>query len=137
MLSWKKLVSILSFWIEPVIYRRYVDDTFLLFHKYTIKDSFTFAEKLQSFDSKLVMASFDIEFSLLTFLRTHIDNLSKDTLRELLTRTPLVLFDHEIYKQHDGVAMGSNWGLHLLMLFFVIMKKIGFSIGLLNWTCYL
>ena len=28
---------------------------------YTIKDSFTFAEGLRSFDSKLVMASFDIE----------------------------------------------------------------------------
>ena len=29
-------------------------------NEYTIKDSFTFAEELQSFDSKLVMASFDI-----------------------------------------------------------------------------
>ena len=30
-------------------------------NEYTIKDSFTFSEELQSFDSKLVMASFDIE----------------------------------------------------------------------------
>ena len=30
-------------------------------NEYTIKDSFTFAEELQSFDSKLVVASFDIE----------------------------------------------------------------------------
>ena len=60
----------------------------------TIKDSFTFAEELQSFDSKLVMASFDIE-SLFTNIplqetidlceenlfqdRTHVDNLSKDS----------------------------------------------------------
>ena len=29
--------------------------------EYTIKDSFTFSEELQSFDSKLVIASFDIE----------------------------------------------------------------------------
>ena len=29
--------------------------------EYTIKDSSTFAEELQSFDSKLAMASFDIE----------------------------------------------------------------------------
>ena len=36
-------------------------------NEYTIKDSFTFAEELQSFDSKLVMASFDIE-SQLTFV---------------------------------------------------------------------
>ena len=34
-------------------------------NEYTIKGPFTFAEELQSFDSKLVMASFDIE-SLLT-----------------------------------------------------------------------
>ena len=30
-------------------------------NEYTIKDYFIFAEELQSFDSKLVMASFDIE----------------------------------------------------------------------------
>ena len=30
-------------------------------NEYTIKNSFTFAEELQSFDSKLVMASFDLE----------------------------------------------------------------------------
>ena len=30
-------------------------------NEYFIKDSFAFAEELQSFDSKLLMASFDIE----------------------------------------------------------------------------
>ena len=30
-------------------------------NEYTIKDSLTFSEELQSFDSKLVMASFDID----------------------------------------------------------------------------
>ena len=42
--------------------------------------------------------------------RTHVDNLSKDTSRELLTRTiseSLILFDHEFYKQHNGAEMGS------------------------------
>ena len=69
-------------------------------NEYTIKDSFTFAEELQSFDSKLVMASFDIE-SLFTNIplqetidlcveslfqdRNHVDDLSKDSFRELLT----------------------------------------------------
>ena len=69
-------------------------------NEYTIKDSFTFAEELQSFDSKLAMASFDIE-SLFTNIplqetidlcvenlfqdRTHVDDLSKDSFRELLT----------------------------------------------------
>ena len=61
--------------------------------EYTIKDSFTFAEELQSFDSKLVMASSDIE-SFFTNIpsqetidlcvedlfqdRTDVDNLPKD-----------------------------------------------------------
>ena len=71
-------------------------------NEYTIKDSFTFSEELQSFDSKLVMASFDIE-SLFTNIclqetinqcvenlfqdRAHVDNLLKDSFHELRTRT--------------------------------------------------
>ena len=119
-------------------------------NEYTIKDSFTLAEELQGFDSKLVMPSFDIE-SLFTNIplqetidlcvehlfqdRTHIDNLSKDSFRELLTRTmseSLILFDQEFYKQHDGVAIGSPLGPTLAKFFFVIMKKFGFKIVLLN-----
>ena len=45
--------------------------------------------------------------------RAHVNNLLKDCLRELLTRTmseSLILFDQEFYKQHDGVAMGSPLG---------------------------
>ena len=71
------------------------------------------------------MASFDLE-SLFTNIplqetinlcvenlfqdRNHVDNLSKDSFRKLLTRTmseSLISFDQEFYKQHDGVAMGS------------------------------
>ena len=95
-------------------------------NEYTINDSFIFAEELQNFGSKLVMASFDIK-SLFTNIplqetfelcienlfkdRTHVNNLSKDSFRELLTKTmsgSLILFDQEFYKQHDGVAMGSQ-----------------------------
>ena len=80
-------------------------------NEYTIKDSFTFAEEVQGFDSKLVMDSFDVE-SLFTNIplqeaidlcvenlfqdRTYVDNLSKDSFRELLTRNmseSLILFD--------------------------------------------
>ena len=80
-------------------------------NEYTIKDSFTFAEELQSFHSKLVMASFDIE-SLYTNIplhetidvcvenlfqdRAHVDNLLKDSFCELITSTmseSLILFD--------------------------------------------
>ena len=69
---------------------------------YTIKDSFTFPEELQSLDSKLAMASFDIE-SLITNIplqgiidlcieklfkdRTHVDRLSKDSFPKLFTKT--------------------------------------------------
>ena len=71
-------------------------------NEYTIKDSFTFTEQLQSFDSKLVMASFDME-SLFTNIplqktidlclenlfkdRIHVNNLLKDSFRELLNIT--------------------------------------------------
>ena len=69
-------------------------------NEYTDKDPFTFTEELQSFDSKLVIARFDIE-SLFTNIslqetidlnvenlvkdRTHVDNLLKDSFCELLT----------------------------------------------------
>ena len=51
-----KLAKFLAPMLEP-----------LTTNEYTIKDSFTFAEELQSFDSKLVMASFDVESLFLTF----------------------------------------------------------------------
>ena len=86
-----------------------------------IKDSFRIAEELQSFDSKLVIARFDIEshFTNIFFQetidlcvenlfkdRTHVDNLSKDSFRELLTAT-MTEFDQEFYKHHDGVTINS------------------------------
>ena len=111
-------------------------------NEYTIKDSFTFAEELQSFDSKLVMASFDIE-SLFTNIplqetidlcmenlfqdRIHVDNLPKDSVRELLTRTvpeSLILCDQEFYKQHDEVAMGSPLGSTLANVFLCYHENI-------------
>ena len=108
----------------------------------TIKHSFTFAGELQSFDSKLLMASFDRE-SLFTNIplqetidrcvgnllkdRTHVDNFSKDSFRELFSRTmseSLFLFDQEFYKQHDAVAMGSPLGLTLSNVFLCYHGKI-------------
>ena len=71
------------------------------------------------------MASFDVE-SLFTNIplqetidlwvqklfedKNHIDGLSKDSFREMLTVTmteSFILFDNEYYKQHDGVTMDS------------------------------
>ena len=45
--------------------------------------------------------------------RTHVENLLKDSFCELLTRTmssSLIIFDQELHKQHDGVAMASPLG---------------------------
>ena len=68
-------------------------------NEYTIKDSFTFAGELQSFVSKFLMVSLDIEL-LFTSIplqettdlcvensfkdRTHVDSLSKNSFNELL-----------------------------------------------------
>ena len=52
--------------------------------------------------------------------RTRVDNLLKDSFRELLTRTmskSLILFDQEFYKQHDGVAMGFLLGPTIANIF--------------------
>ena len=111
-------------------------------NEYTIKYSFTFAEELQSFDSKLVMTSFDIEPLFINSTlkeaidlcienlfkdRTHVDNLLKDSFRELLTRTmfeSLIVFNQEFYKQHDGVAMGSPLGPTVANAFLCYHEKI-------------
>ena len=97
---------------------------------------------LQSFDSKLVMDSFDIE-SLFTNIplqetidlcvenlfkdRIRADNFPKDPFRELLTSTMseyLILFDQEFYKQYDGVAMDSPLGPTLANVFLCYHEKI-------------
>ena len=59
--------------------------------------------------------------------RTHVDNLSKDSFCELLTRTmseSLILFDQKFYKPHDGVVMGSRLGSALANVFLCYHEKI-------------
>ena len=59
--------------------------------------------------------------------RTRVDNLSKDSFRELLTRIKsesLILFDQQFYKQQDGVAMGSPLGSTLANVFLCYHEKI-------------
>ena len=51
-------------------------------NEYTINDSLTFAEELQSFDSKLVMASFDIELLFTnTIFQLYVFIMSRTSLR--------------------------------------------------------
>ena len=56
--------------------------------------------------------------------RTHVDNLSKDSVLVLLTTTLSQSFDQELYKQHDGVPMGSPLGPTLDSVFLCYHEKI-------------
>ena len=111
-------------------------------NEYTIKDSFSFAGELLSFDSNLVMASFDVEslftniplketidlcVDILFYDRTNIDGITKDYFHDLLTicmSESLVLFDGEYYKQIDGVAMGSPLGPTFANIFLCFYEQI-------------
>ena len=111
-------------------------------NEYTIKDSFSFAEELLSFDSNLVMASFDVEspftniplketidlcVGILFYDRTNIDGITKDYFHDLLTicmSESLVLVDGEYYKQIDGVAMGSPLGPTFANIFLSFYEQI-------------
>ena len=111
-------------------------------NEYTIKDSFSFSKELLTFDSNLVLASFDIE-SLFTNISlketidlcvdilfsntTNIDGITKDYFHELLIiymSESLVLFHREFYKQIDGVAMGSPLGPTLANIFLCFHEQI-------------
>ena len=111
-------------------------------NEYTIKDSFSFSKKLLTFDSNLLLASFDIESLFTNILlketidlcvdilfsnTTNIDGITKEYFHELLSicmSESLVLFDGEFYKQIDGVAMGSPLGSTLANIFFCFHKRI-------------
>ena len=97
-------------------------------NEYTIRDSFLFIEELQSFDSTLIMTSFDVQLLFTNiplqktidfcarnlFLdSTYTEGLSKNSFCELLTITvtdSLISADESYCKQHEGVAMGSPLG---------------------------
>ena len=89
----------------------------LTLNKYTIKDSFSFAEELLSYDSNLLKTSFDVEsrfiniplqetidlcVDLLFNDKPNIDGFTITDFHELLTVTmseSLVLFDGEYFSQ--------------------------------------
>ena len=93
---------------------------------FTIKDSFSFAEEVSSFDCGHYMTSFDIE-SLFTNIpleetinicvdrlfenNTKVNNLTKESFRSLLelaTLDSFFIFDGKYYKQKDSVAVSSS-----------------------------
>ena len=93
---------------------------------FTVKDSFSFAEEVSSFDCAHYMTSFHIE-SLFTNIplaktinicvnrlfenNTEVNNLTKESFRSLLelaTLDSFFIFDGKYYKQKDTVAVGSS-----------------------------
>ena len=120
-------------------------------NEYTIKDSFSFAEELQNFDSKLVMASFESQsHSLITLpckkqLTCVWTIYFKIGLILMICRKSLsgsyllgLYLNHLSYliKGFINSMMKLQWvphqGLRLLKFFSVVMKKFGFKIVLLN-----
>ena len=110
-------------------------------NKFTIKDSFCFAETIRDQNHNLFMASLDVD-SLFTNIPLDetieicvsvlyndtdvVNGISKDDFRNLLslaTKESLFLFDGDYYQQIDGVAMGSPLGPTLANAFLCYYEK--------------
>ena len=123
-------------------------------NEFTMKNSFDFAEEVVNYDHNLYMASLDVE-SLFTNipLEETIKNcvndlfsnnfysgkLSRKDLNELLKLATIessFIFDNKLYKQIDGVAMGSPLGPTLVTTFSVVMKKYGLMNVLLSLSLW-
>ena len=104
-------------------------------NNFTIKDSFSFAEEVSSFDCAYYMTSFDNE-SLFTNIpleetinicvdklfenNTKVNSLTKESFRSLLeyaTLDSFFIFNGKYYRQKDGVAVGSPLGPTLANVF--------------------
>ena len=111
-------------------------------NKFTIKNSFEFAKEVIEQDSGLFMASLGVE-SLFTNIpleetiniscdslfgnEAKINNFSRDDLEKLLRmalQNNFFNFDGKIYKQTDGVAMGSPLGPNLANAFLCFHEQI-------------
>ena len=100
----------------------------ITFNEFTVKDSFAFAEEIVHQDSKLFMGSLDVD-SLFTNIPLEetinictnllynnedvIEGINKSEFKNLLslaTQESYFIFNHVLYKQQDGLAMGSPLG---------------------------
>ena len=97
----------------------------IMFNKFTVKDSFAFAEEIEHQDHKLFMSSLDFD-SLFTNIPLKetinictnllynkvdvIEGINKSAFENLLslaTQELYFMFNDILYKQKDSVAMGS------------------------------
>ena len=110
-------------------------------NKYTLKDSFAFAEEIVEQDSEFFMRSLEADFLFTNIpLEENIDictntlfentekvkGLSKIEFKALLslaTKECYFIFNGKLYKQVDGVAMGSSLGSTLANPFLVRFEK--------------
>ena len=111
-------------------------------NKFTIKNSFAFAKEVIEQDSGLFMASLDVE-SLFTNTRleeniniscdsllgneTKRNNFNRNDFEKLLRMTlqnNFFNFDGKIYKQTDGIAMGSQLGPSVANAFLCFDEQI-------------
>ena len=110
-------------------------------NEFTIKDSFAFAKEIVDQDSSLFMASLDVD-SLFTNIPLDetinictesifnesdtVEGLNKSAFKELLslaTKESYFIFNELLYKQIDGVAMGSPLGPTLANAFPCFYEK--------------
>ena len=113
----------------------------LTHNEFTVKDSFSFAKEITKYDSSLFMASLDVE-SLFTNIplketinncvndlhnkNLYIGKLNKSDLFKLMetaTSESSFILDFLLYKQIDGVAMGSPLGPTLANAFLCHYEK--------------
>ena len=114
----------------------------ITFNEFAVKDSFAFAEEIVHQDSKLYIGSLDID-SLFTNIPLEetinictnliydnvdvIEGINKFEFKNLLslaTQEPYSLFNDVLYKQKDGVAMGSPLGPTMANFFLSFYEMI-------------
>ena len=107
-------------------------------NEFTVKNSFDFAEEFANYDHNLYMASLDVEslftnFPLEETIKNCVndlfsnsfysDKLSRKDLYELAATESSFIFDNKLYKQTDGVAVGSPLGSTLANAFLCHYEK--------------
>ena len=113
----------------------------LTHYEFNIKDSFSFAKDITTYDSSLYMATLDVEFLFTNIqLNETINNCVSDLhsknlyngkfskrdlfkLLETVTSESCFIFDYLLYKQVEGVAMGSPLGPTLANAFLCHYEK--------------
>ena len=96
----------------------------LTVNDYTVKDSFTFAKEVINFDHNLFMASLDVESFSSNMYQGKLSKSEHYYLSKLATSESSFIFDNILYKQIDGVAMGSPLGPSLANAFLCHYEKL-------------